>query len=1018
MKPLNLKLKNIGAFAGETEIDFSRLNDIFLICGKTGSGKTTILDSICYALYGKLPGARSDHPRMMRSQFVGEDEDSSIVFEFMLGGEKYKIVRVLPLSYVNRNNKVSEKQETVALFKCEQGKYVEIAGKKSGTDDTIKKLIGLSLEEFAKIVVLPQGEFAAFLRLNSNEREKALSKLFPVEDYRSITEFAVNKSKIYRQELSSLEKQIAVLKNDYDEELTGKSIENLTAEENQLNEQHNQLQQELVNESSELQKAVQLKEKITEFNTHKAKLCELEEQKEQTEEKRRKVLKAHIAETVKPYYDNLKLSEQKLEQNRIALSAKNAELADVKNTLEELELQKPQIQTLRELNPRISLGISNLEQARELLLRERELKKSFEHESLQRDEKNGFLLSITEKYKAAADELEKIKQNLSMNDVDALYEADREAERMLEKAKELSKQYKTYSEDVSRLNEVIESVKKHEQKKAEFNRQATMLRQEIETLELQKKHEQQNQAAAVLAKDLRDGEPCPVCGSVHHPNPAFMPDFLTSDEMIASKKQLLERVQEDFTDSEKMISGLNAQKENLEAKLNDVPSFSNFDPVTELANAAAKRQQTKIALDETKRLSNSIGQKERSVLQLKNSIDQLKEELAETAVTLKGYTTEMQTVSERLSVLLKDINVKDTNIEFEIQKLKSEFELNGKSIADFDAKTAETQERYASLNGEVLTMGRQQEILSAEQEKLGKDFEAKLAETDFDSVEQMLECCLEPQAAAALSLEVDSWDSEYERVKTLVLSVPAEVTQTPVPDTSIIEENIKQIRNRQNELNDRLKAVAAEKQSLSDKVSGLAKLEEQRRQLSQESLYYCKLADDLSGKNPLGLRFESWILGVYLEEVAVFASRRLERISDGRYRLLLKTSRGSAHQHYSGLDLEIFDAYTGKKRPCETLSGGETFLASLSLALALTDVVQSKSGGIQLDSLFIDEGFGSLDDGALEKALSVLDEIRGKRMVGLISHVGELQTRIPSGLEVVKSQNGSTVHIKTADKEL
>ena len=133
MKPLNLKLKNIGAFAGETEIDFSRLNDIFLICGKTGSGKTTILDSICYALYGKLPGARSDHPRMMRSQFVGEDEDSSIVFEFMLGGEKYKIARVLPLSYVNRNNKVSEKQETVALFKYEQGRYAEIAGKKSET---------------------------------------------------------------------------------------------------------------------------------------------------------------------------------------------------------------------------------------------------------------------------------------------------------------------------------------------------------------------------------------------------------------------------------------------------------------------------------------------------------------------------------------------------------------------------------------------------------------------------------------------------------------------------------------------------------------------------------------------------------------------------------------------------------------------------------------------------------------------------------------------------------------------
>jgi exonuclease SbcC len=259
---------------------------------------------------------------------------------------------------------------------------------------------------------------------------------------------------------------------------------------------------------------------------------------------------------------------------------------------------------------------------------------------------------------------------------------------------------------------------------------------------------------------------------------------------------------------------------------------------------------------------------------------------------------------------------------------------------------------------------------------------------------------------------VEEWDSEYTAVKALVSSVPAGIADAVVPDTTQIEQNIENIKQRMSILNDRLQAVAAQKQSLADKASGLAKLEEQRRQLSQESQYYCKLADDLSGKNPLGLRFESWILGVYLEEVTIFASRRLERISDGRYRLLLKTSPGSGRQRYSGLDLEIFDAYTGKKRPCETLSGGETFLASLSLALALTDVVQSKSGGIQLDSLFIDEGFGSLDDAALEKALSILDEIRETRMIGLISHVGELESRISSRIEVIKSQNGSRISIK------
>ena len=1022
MKPLSLKLKNIGAFAGEVQIDFTQLNDIFLICGKTGSGKTTILDSICYALYGKLTGVRSDHPRMMRSHYVAEGEESSITFEFLLAGVKYKVVRVLPQSYENRNKKLSEKPETVTLFKCESGEYTEITGKKSDIDETIKNLIGLSLEEFSKIVLLPQGEFAAFLQLNSNEREQALSKLFPVDDYKTITEFAVNKSKSYRQELSAIENQIAMFKTDYDEQATGENLQNLADEEKQLNEQNDSLQQELMTESAAFERADHLKKQIEDFERNKQKLAELEQQKDQIEEKRRQVLKAHLAETVKPYYDNVKLSEQKSQQNSEALAAKNAQLEQAKNERQQLEAQKQTIAELKEQNPTLRLQINNLEQARELVLKEEKLKNDFEQESLLRCEKTENLQRLSQTLAAAEDEVQRIKNSVSPENLELLLSADNEADHALQTAREQEKQFKTYSLTTSRLSEATDSIQKQGEKAEDFQKQITMLRQEIETLEKQKQFEQQNQAAVVLAQQLEEGRPCPVCGSIHHPNPAAMLSSLTPDELIVSKKQLLERVTQDNADTEKMIFGLLAQKESLQAALKDMPQFVDFDPATELAKAAAKRQETKTAYDEAKRLSNSLAQKEKALFQLKNTVDAIKDELAQLAVKKQGIASQKQAVSEQLATLLKNSGLSaygtSGGVGEQMRKLQSQFAANENAINNYELQLSENQKQYAALEGELASLNRQQQLFAAETENCIAELSTKLEEAAFASADEMLACCLEQQVCDALGAELNQWDSEYAAVKTLVSSVPAGIADAVVPDTAQIQQNIENIKQRMSALNDRLQAVAAQRQSLSDKAAGLAKLEEQRRQLSQASQHYCQLADDLSGKNPLGLRFESWILGVYLEEVAVFASRRLERISDGRYRLLLKTSPSSGRQRYSGLDLEIFDAYTGKKRPCETLSGGETFLASLSLALALTDVVQSKSGGIQLDSLFIDEGFGSLDDAALEKALSVLDEIRETRMIGLISHVGELQNRIPSVLEVVKSQNGSTVHIKTSDKEL
>jgi exonuclease SbcC len=202
--------------------------------------------------------------------------------------------------------------------------------------------------------------------------------------------------------------------------------------------------------------------------------------------------------------------------------------------------------------------------------------------------------------------------------------------------------------------------------------------------------------------------------------------------------------------------------------------------------------------------------------------------------------------------------------------------------------------------------------------------------------------------------------------------------------------------------------AASELKSLEQEKKNLDTAEARRDELSRGLAGYTALNKDLSGGNPHKKTFDAWMLGLYLAEVAAYATKRLERMSEGRYSLFLN-AMGEGGRNRNGLDLSVFDAYTGKKRPCATLSGGESFMASISLALGLADSIQARSGGVRLDAVFIDEGFGSLDEQTLDKALTILDELRDHRMVGLISHVAEMRNRIPSRIEVVKSSAGSRI---------
>ncbi|MBQ1984553.1 MAG: hypothetical protein II232_08000, partial [Spirochaetaceae bacterium] len=316
------------------------------------------------------------------------------------------------------------------------------------------------------------------------------------------------------------------------------------------------------------------------------------------------------------------------------------------------------------------------------------------------------------------------------------------------------------------------------------------------------------------------------------------------------------------------------------------------------------------------------------------------------------------------------------------------------------------------------TQKEKEAILNSNLIKCKKEFEnenlilnEKISKTNFSDIEEIKINYLEEEQIIYFEKETEQWTKEKEKLETLINEKQNSVSTSK----ETLTEKFKKYEQTKNELKQKISDLTNYNSRITEKISELNKSKEnfdknekQRKEISEKLSNYEKLHKVLSGDNPKKIDITSWILEMYLQEIIEFANKRLNKISDGRYVMIVNTEKES-NRGAKGLDIDIYDAYTGKSRPCNTLSGGETFMASISLALAISDTVQSRKGGIQLDSLFIDEGFGSLDENSLEQAISILDEIRDSRKIGIISHVGDLKSRIKSSIEIEKTQSGSKI---------
>lgn len=1020
MRPEKLLLRNIGPFAGLHTIDFNALGSLFLIHGKTGAGKTTIFDAICYVLYGQIPGARKGLNRHLRSQYAGEGEESSVCLEFLLGSGRWQVIRVLPREYTKRTGSTGEKEEEVTLSEYKHGAWHDCGiGKKSEVDRYIQDLIGLSVEEFSRIIMLPQGQFADFLRQNSNERKEVLAKLFPIDQYNRVIDYAREKTRTATAELAALEKRLEDLDDQWNTINTEGGYEELVATASACRHERDELQNQLSELSVQREKARAARLSAIELERCQSQLAAL--QKEEPA-KRMDAERLERCERAEPLHQRLREVHAKTEE----ASRLKKELTDGRMDEERLQKELDDL-TLRqnEIDERVALKARLIRRRDRLQIAVR-IAADMAHDAAILTEHKAAKKTAHAAVASRKKNLDLINERLSClpADPDELKRAGEQNEhcqRELDAARTL----KTACESITLRQRALEAHRKDllqlELKAKNLSDDFSLARAEITEMEAERETLLRTETAAGLAAVLQPGTACPVCGSTEHPNPArSISSDWSIDERLAAKKRSLELISEKQRELGQSIerrradiasAGQAIQELCAPLGLEALPDCASVEE--QLKNAIGKKEEASInlqrlqkAFTEARKLEDGRRNEETALREEEAALARATQQLALTEASLadkqKRYKDELAQDRET------DEEPETTDIEDALEQCASRLQETEAVIHRWQQDMADRKEKLSALRSRLERVADLLRETTTSCEEREQELLNACIKAGFTGTDDLAGALMESAERDSLKESLRIYERETASVAALCNKLHAEQASWQGPDESALSARIKDMQEQMTATNARLEELSAAIQSWTRLRDDRAAAEEERKNRAAEATVLNAVANDLTGKNPLSRSFDAWILGACLEEITAYANQRLEQMSDGRFRLKMNEDwrKGNAK---TGLELEIVDAWTGQCRPSGTLSGGETFMTSISLALGLADSIQARSGGVQLDAVFIDEGFGSLDETSLEKAVCLLDEIRGQRLVGIISHVAELRSRIPDRIEIIKTGSGSRI---------
>ena len=1062
MRPKELILHNIGPFTGEHTVNFDSLGSLFLIYGQTGAGKTTLFDAISYAFYGKPLGGRSGVMRNLRSHFADDYAISDVILTFFIGAQLYRIKRQLP--YTKEGRKL-ETPEEVSLECYENGSWENRSStNKRETDASIQNLIKLSDKEFSRIVLLPQGEFAQFLRAQSSDKKETLMHLFPIKRYSDLMQEAKLRADTLQQEAHTIEANLETLHTRFVYHRYESDRAELLNEIDRIRDEHGGVLTALQTKNTELEQEKILAEKRKELDrvTEELEACRIRE--EDIRNLKAKIEKAQRAAPLAVHVNQLLELEAACAADERQIREKRERLEELTARMNALQERHNEITAKEQQRDSLYAVIDSLRKAAVVeqeigaeQAEEDKLKRAAAAAQAQLQRIEARLTAVTEKTAAltpavdALDEREHAYRSLQTR-----LDIEKQLHDMLCKQEQLTTFLHSYAQAANNARAQL----------ATIARDCDIQTEQINRIEEEKKAAERQRAAAALAEHLEEGSPCPVCGSGHHPAPAqgMSESEFSFDERIEAAKRSAAKLQHEKEKAQTALAGAEASYTNYQKQIDERVaaaadlqlrykecSAAPFPEGKDTAESRIKETAQQIneavqaydasrkAFAEHKTLEEEARRLQRERQECTQQHHSAEQRLSGVSAALQEKRRQFdqafaQLPENRRSVQLnadteifdkqgtgdkaKALNAPAGNSapeQYEVpdaetaleqcEALLQELKL---TINAYHTDVSEATQNLERIRGELSAAETHGQERAQQRSEKTAQLEAAYIKEGFVDLEDLQQAvCSEPEVAQ-WKTEIDTFYEQYAAYKQAAAGLEKDVTATEPRDLDELETAVEALRQRYDEIQARLEVLNTEKAKLEELHTQHTELTKALAVKTAEAQNWVALAKDLCGSNPRKLQFDTWILSAFLHEVTVFANKRLERMSEGRYRLAVSEEHGAGNA-YRGLDLEIADAYTGKCRPSATLSGGETFMASISLALGLADSIQARAGGIRIDSMFIDEGFGSLDEKALENAVGILDEIRGNRMVGIISHVGELQSRIPQKIEVIKTGTGSSI---------
>lgn len=1009
-------MKNIGPFRDET-IDFTALDNMFLIKGDTGAGKTFIFDALTFALYGKVRGNRNGHESDLKSRYADAEDDSSVEFDFEIAGEKYRLNRSVPFWYTNRNGKIDTKQShaDLSVWRGTDGAdgnpelfesgWEELPCRLKGeVDAKVVELLGLSADEFAKIVVLPQGEFAEFLHQNSKERTETLKKLFPVSFYSNITERFKKKADEANENLKSMTNLISSLSQNRDFTDADKKIAEMTEDLDRKKADEEAVVEKQKDVSSILERLKHEKEDAAEYEENCRKKDELVSRADEIKALGEKISRAERAGKLRQFFSDAESSSNRLSESRKelteaaslrdTLAAKIAELSKEKESMEALHVQTEEdAKTLKVIQSKLesAAGLEALEKEAALAGKTKE--------------------AASEKQKTLTEELMEAQQALGVENAD---EAEHKlTDEIIEKRAKVtaleSEEASAVKRDgiTAKKEEALASLDEAENLIQSEEEKLVHSRESLEAHEKAKKEQEAQNLAWTCGQFLKEGEPCPVCGSLTHPHPVTRPEGLLSlDSEIATVKAgiesgeiALQALKENRTKWSTEISGYDQQ-------LSEIETTRAVAVITEEKEAVAKEA------DEAETERNRIRDLAAVIKDKQQQLDEASAAFTEAELVFVKLQTQIESIQSSLGEPLADLRSKETALSTSVSE-------NTEKYATWHASCETAEKSFLEAKSAAEKYEADVTRFTAEAKKAEEILAERVSAALFTSKEDALAADLSDAELEESRADVSGYNEALAAV-TLAVESGKKKKLRSLDDIAAEEEETRarseEIHSQYASLKAAIDEVSAELTAYRGDWERVRETQDKKLALEEQVKPLNALSEALLGRNPQKLTFETWALGMYFQQVVEFASRRFYDISDGRFTFLLKQPDDrSSGNGQRGLDLLVLDSYTGKTSDAAELSGGETFEASISLALAITDVVQNDNGGgIQLDSLFIDEGFGTLDPETLEKAMSVLTELGETRMIGMISHVSEMESLsgITSSISVEKGRQGSHIHVE------